>query len=177
MRVSTKVYEILGLQPVRNNNIVLMTANEVQTMKRRKWLIIFLIVIFSIISVNHYLNKRITSEDVLLGKQIVEEHFNAIQNEDLAAADATLGRYKKGLYNESNIGKWKPELFAIEHVTYDKVHIPPDSYRSNYGKNPYKSMSLLVTLRDQPDANKYQWYYILVQEERGDPWLIHDWGI
>lgn len=128
----------------------------------------------------NYFSKSITNDDIAEGKQVVKNLFKALKDEDVKGANATLGKYKEGLLNESNIDAWKPELLSIEYVKNHRSHLPPHSYKHNYGHNPYQSMSLLVTFTDNSIDNenkKMEWFYILVKETKDAQWKIHDWGV
>lgn len=144
------------------------------------WIFVLFILIFTIILANNYFSKIITNDDIAEGIQVVENLFKALKNEDVKGANATLGKYKEGLWNESNIGNWKPELLSIEYVKNDRFHLPPHSYKHNYGHDPYQSMSLLVTFRDNRSDNgdkEEKCYFILVKESKNAQWKIHDWGV
>lgn len=79
------------------------------------------------------------------------------------------------MYNKNNIKGWKnPQLISVEYPG-KFTDIPPSSFKSNYGKDPYKSMNFYVEFKDGEE--KHGWDYVLVKETKDSPWLIHDWGV
>lgn len=118
---------------------------------------------------------KIIEEDINDGKQVIKNYFSALKTGNLQEVDKTLGKYKQGLFNKENISKWTPELNTIEYPgKKSNANIPPSSYKSNYGKDPYKSMSFYVTFTE--GSEKKGWDYILVKESKESTWVIHDWG-
>lgn len=119
--------------------------------------------------------QKLTSEDIDSGKQVVKNYFDALNSENMEELKKTLGKYKIESFKKENIGNWKPKLDTVEYPgKYTNSNIPPSSYRSNYGKDPYKSMSLHVTFTE--GTEKKDWDYILVKETKQSSWVIHDWG-
>lgn len=119
--------------------------------------------------------QKLSSEDIDSGKKVVKSYFEALNSENIDELNKTLGKFKTGLYKIDNIGIWKPKLDTIEYPgKYHKSNNPPSSYISNYGKDPYKSMSLHVTFFE--GTEKKDWDYILVKETKQSLWVIHDWG-
>ncbi|GEM_PF-3528434 len=148
--------------------------------KKLLWIFVLIILISTMILIYNYFSKSITNDDIAEGKQVVKNLFKALKDEDVKGANATLGKYKEGLWNESNIDDWKLELLSIEYFKNDRSHLPPHSYKHNYGHGPYQSMSLLVTFTDNSVDNEdkeMKWYYILVKETKDAQWKIHDWGV
>ncbi|WP_088187041.1 DUF4829 domain-containing protein [Desulfosporosinus sp. FKA] len=119
--------------------------------------------------------QKVTTEDISEGKQVIKDYVNALKSRDLGNLEKTLGKYKQGIYNKDNIGSFDLEIETIEYPgKYLNAHIPPSSYKSNYGKDPYKSMCLHVIFKE--GTNKKDWDYILIKETEDSPWVIHDWG-
>lgn len=119
-------------------------------------------------------SRKITSEDINEGKQVIRDYFNAIKNKDLENLNRTLSKSMQGVYNKDNIGT-NLEINTIQYPgKYLNDLIPPSSYKSNYGKDPYKSMCFHVTFTG--DIYRNNWDYILIKETENSPWLIHDWG-
>lgn len=84
--------------------------------------------------------------------------------------------YQQGFYSKVHIGNSKLEIDTIEYPgKYLNADIPPSSYKSNYGKDPYKSMCLYVTFKRGTD--KKGWDYILIKETEHSPWVIHGYGV
>lgn len=118
---------------------------------------------------------KITTKDIEDAKQVINKYFTSLKNKDIVEINKTLGRYKKDLYTKDNIDKWMPELISINYPgKYTNDNIPPKSYISNYGTEPYKSMNLNVIYKV---GNEHKnWDYILIKETKESPWEIHDWG-
>lgn len=133
-------------------------------------LVVFLIVYIKIG------NTSISQKDIEDGQIIVKNYFAAIKANNIDGVNRTLGKYKNGMYNENNIKDWKqPQLLSVEYPgKFTSYNIPPSSYKSNYGKDPYKSMDLYVEFKEGTELKG--WNYILVKESADSPWLIHDWG-
>ncbi|HHY25489.1 MAG TPA: DUF4829 domain-containing protein [Desulfitobacterium dehalogenans] len=123
--------------------------------------------------------QSITAEDIEESKQAIRDHIDALKDGDLETVNKTLGRYMQGLYNNSNIGNSTLEIESIEYPgQYTTANIPPSSYRSNYGQDPYKSMCLHVIFsKGWEGGGKDNWDYILIKETEESPWVIHDWGV
>lgn len=119
-------------------------------------------------------SQKITTEDINEGKQVIRDYFYAIKNKDLENLNRTLSKFRQGVYNKDNIGA-NLEIDTIQYPgKYLNDLISPNSYKSNYGKDPYKSMCLHVTFTG--DIYRNNWDYILIKETENSPWLIHDWG-
>ncbi|MDD4528151.1 MAG: DUF4829 domain-containing protein [Candidatus Margulisbacteria bacterium] len=147
----------------------------------KKWVMIFLTIILIctvvIVIANSYFSKTITNDDISDGKRVITDLFAAVNNEDVKGANGTIGRYLAGRFNETNIKGWKPKLTSIEYIKDDKFRLPPHSYKSNYGHDPFQSMSFRVTYFNNIDQKKYKQYFILVKETKNAKWKIHDWGL
>ncbi|MCO1600863.1 DUF4829 domain-containing protein [Desulfosporosinus nitroreducens] len=158
-------------------------------MKRILLMAFLLILSFNVIGCSQFQNteninslpvpdQKITTEDINEGKQVIRDYVNALKSRNLEDLNKTLGMYKNGLYNKDNIGNFNSNL-EIDTIAYPgkylKANIPPSSYKSNYGKDPYKSMCLHVTFTE--GTNKKDWDYILIKETEQSPWVIHDWGV
>mgnify|MGYP003276162581 CR=1 FL=1 len=152
-------------------------------------LMIFIVIIISTLSGCNQTKKKtpsketntvetaneITEKDIEEGKQVINRYFTAIKDKDIDEINKTLGIYKKDLYNKVNIDDWAPILISINYPgKYTNDNIPPESYKANYGKDPYKSMNFNVTYKDGDEEKN--WDYILVKESKDSSWEIHDWG-
>jgi hypothetical protein len=118
---------------------------------------------------------RASSNDIEAAKKVLQNHFEALNKESLDDINKTLGQYQSGRFNKDNLSKWKPEVVSISYpgkLTND--NIPPKSYKSNYGKVPYKSINFYVVYKENGEQQEMD--YILVKEDKEGPWLIHDWG-
>ncbi|MEA4901922.1 DUF4829 domain-containing protein [Desulfitobacterium sp.] len=119
-------------------------------------------------------SQKITMEDINEGKQVIRDYYNALKSRNLENLNRTLSKYQQGVYHKDNLGTTL-EIDTIEYPgKYLNANIPPSSYKSNYGKDPYKSMCLHVTFTE--GADKKDWDYILIKETEKSSWLIHDWG-
>jgi hypothetical protein len=146
-------------------------------MKKLVLIFLFIILVFTVIVADNYFSKMITNDDIAEGEQVVIDLFTAVNNEDVKGANDTIGRYMAGRYNENNIKKWKPELISVEYVKDDKFHVPPHSYKSNFGHDPFKSMSLRVIYINKIDKETHKSYFTLVKDNKNAQWKIHDWGV
>ncbi len=122
--------------------------------------------------------QNITAEDIEEGKQVIKEHIDALNNGDLEALNKTLGKHKQGYY-KGNMGVPPLVFESIKYPgQYTTANIPPSSYRSNYGQDPYKSMCLhVVFFEDWEGRGMDNWDYILIKETEESPWVIHDYGV
>ncbi len=123
------------------------------------------------------IENKITNEDIEAGKEIIKKYFRALNDSNLEEMEKTLGKYKSGLYHKDNIGNFEAELINIEYPgKYTNDNIPPSSYKSNYGVDPYKTINFYVEFKDKNIGRIKGWDYILVKDNKNDPWTIHDWG-
>ncbi|WP_019850901.1 hypothetical protein [Desulfitobacterium sp. PCE1] len=122
--------------------------------------------------------QNITTKDIEESKQVIKDHIDALNNGDLKALNKTIGRYKQELYNNGNIGNYTLKIESIEYPgQYTTANIPPSSYRTNYGQDPYKSMCLHVIFSEGWEGRGMDnWDYIPIKETEESPWVIHDWG-
>ncbi|WP_407309924.1 DUF4829 domain-containing protein [Desulfosporosinus sp. SB140] len=136
---------------------------------------IILFIMFVILVAGCSSKTSVTQDDINQAKKVVTNFFMALQSGNYDEANKALGRYMKGLYTADNISKWKPRILSIEYPgRFTNSHIPPESYKANYGRDPYKSMNLYVEFMDE--TGKQGWDYILIKETKDSPWEIHDWG-
>jgi len=122
-------------------------------------------------------SQKITTEDINEGKQVIRDYFDALRSGNLKNLKKMLPKYRQGLYHKDNLGTTL-EIDTIEYPgKYLNAHIPPSSYKSNYGKDPYKSMCLHVTfIEGSTGTGKKDWDYILIKETEQSSWVIHDFG-
>lgn len=143
-----------------------------------KKIILFLIFFTSVLMLfgcDQAKENQISKNDVTEGTLAVKNYFAALKVNDIDGVNKTLGRYKSGMYNENNIKGWQPQLISVESPgKYHNDNTPPSSYKSNYGKDPYKFMNLYVEFKE--GTQKQGWDYLLIKETEDSPWLIHDWG-
>lgn len=150
-------------------------------MKRKDYLKIILIVVIVFCGIFITYQKKIpishtvSQDDIKKAEETIRLFFTSVNNNDVDSANSTLGRYRHGHFNKDNIGKWKPQIISIEYPGKILKHnLQPSSYKSNYGKDPYQSISFDVRFKDEDGEHSYG--FILVKEDKNSPWSIHDWG-
>ncbi|TWH60693.1 uncharacterized protein DUF4829 [Desulfitobacterium sp. LBE] len=126
--------------------------------------------------------QNITAEDIEEGKQVIQDYAEALNSGDLETVNKLLGKHMRGLYHDGNIDSITMKIDSIEYPgRYTTALIPPSSYRSNYGHDPYKSMCLYVIFSEfetgDASISMDNWDYILIKETEESPWVIHDWGV
>lgn len=124
-------------------------------------------------------DQKITAEDINEGKQVIRDHVNALKSGNLEDLNKTLGRYQQGFYKKVRIGNSTLEIDTMEYPgKYLNAHIPPSSYKYNFGEDPYKSMCLHVTFTEgSTGTGEKDWDYILIKETEQSSWVIHDSGV
>lgn len=144
-------------------------------MKKRIFSIILFASIIILLGSGQVKKSTISQKDIEEGKRVVETYFQALKIGNVEEINDTLGKYKNGMYTEDNIKKWTPELISVNYPGKFTNHdIPPSSYKSNYGEDPYKSMNFYVEFKE--GTEKQGWDYVLIKETADSPWQIHDWG-
>lgn len=118
---------------------------------------------------------KLSNSDIYEAKKVLENHFEALENESFEEVNKSLGEYPKEKFDRNNQLNWKPAVVSISYpgrLTNDNM--PPQSYVKKYGKDPYKVISFYVVYKI--DGDKQMMDYKLIKENEEGPWLIHEWG-
>lgn len=129
--------------------------------------------------------KAITEDEINQGKELVNRYFESINKKDYDGYRSTLGSYRK-MRGNSDIDEFINNRFQF-HVkdirypgSFHDMSEPPHSYEKVFKKKPYEWMYLYVLVeKKDPIGNSVEEEldFILVREERGGKWLIHDVGV